>query len=157
MALSQRSELRRVELIRRFKRQIAKATLYLASVDFTVDGSVLNPAREYAYSTEDEKVDQEVRRLESILVQHERAELRMAMAVLPKTVDISNGAEEYMSMMEEVFEVLIMPGCVLPRDIFEHVTGLRLIRDEGYCSCHDSKANENEYFDVDLEAWVVQL
>ncbi|KAG0555324.1 hypothetical protein KC19_12G161000 [Ceratodon purpureus] len=143
-ALSRRSELRRVELIRRFKRQIAKASLYLASVDISADGSVLSHSREYAWDCEDVRVNQEVRRLESILVEHERAELRMAMADLTKTVDISNGPEEYMSMMDEVFEILILPGCIPPRDIFEVITGLRLIPDEEVCKCRESEAIQKE-------------
>ena len=67
-------------------------------------------------------------------------------------MDISDDAQDFMSSMDEVFDILIMPYCMPPQDIFERVTGLRLIPDEEVCNCRYPMIIENEYFDVDLGA-----
>lgn len=157
ISLSRRLNHRRVELIRRFRRQIAKASLYLKSVDCATKGSAQSQSRSRAYYCEESEVELEVRRLDDALVQHERDEFRRAIADLSKTADIATGAEEFMRLMEEAFDILIMPCFAPPRDIFERTTGLRLIPDQGVCNCRESANIGNEYFDVDRGVWVVRL
>ena len=157
MALSEHYNQRRIELIQRFKRQIAKASLYLRSVNCATDRSAQNEARLCAYYCEEMEVELEVRRLEKALIQLERDEFRRSIADLTKTAEITTGAEEFLRLMDEAFDILIMPCCAPPRDIFERVIGLRLIPDEEVCKCRMPAIIENEYFDVELGAWVVKL
>lgn len=145
---------RRDQLIRRFSRLIAKSTSYLESIEIDHLCQVSEMQHIGVDGIQDVRVDFEDNTLDRALMQQERINFRKEIAALSKTVEISNGAEEFYALMDEVFDVLDMPGWRPSRKSFERLTGLKLIRDGDLCDDSDS---DIEIYDVGLRAWVVHL